>query len=224
MNDLDMSKTIEPKSDQLNADDMIAGPMRIKIAKIWGNPDNGAQPVNIGFHGDNGRPYRPCKSMRRVMVHLWGIDGNLWVGRSLTLYRDPTVKFGGAMLGGIRISHASHIDQRYSISLTMSKGKRAPFVIDPMQMDEPKKQEEPKKQDDADTGHTQKADDDTEKLFVDAQSTAAGGTDEYRGWFSGLTTAQKAALQDTMQPDPDDFDQQKSVHDLCKAIASAANF
>jgi hypothetical protein len=50
----------------------------------------------------------------------------------MTLYRDPTVKFGGEALGGIRVSHLSHIGAPVEGVVTVSKGKRKPFRIDPL--------------------------------------------------------------------------------------------
>nr|MBX2835055.1 hypothetical protein [Micavibrio sp.] len=69
----DISHTIVPKSMQLNADDLISEPKTITITqvRVKDNPD---QPVAISYQGDNGKPYYPCKSMRRVMVRAWGKD------------------------------------------------------------------------------------------------------------------------------------------------------
>lgn len=100
---MDLSQTIIPKSDQLNADDLIGGTRTIRISSV--SAGNAEQPVVIHFDGDNGRPYKPGKSMRRVLVCLWGNDSAAYIGRRLTLYRDPSVKFGGEDVGGIRISH-----------------------------------------------------------------------------------------------------------------------
>jgi hypothetical protein len=50
----------------------------------------------------------------------------------MTLYRDPAVKFGGMDVGGIRVSHLSHIDKPLSVALTVSRGKRAPYVVQPL--------------------------------------------------------------------------------------------
>lgn len=124
----DLSATIVPKSDQLNTDDLLAGPKTIKITKVTAS---GAadQPICVHFEGDHGKPYKPCKSMRRVMVALWGSNGAEYAGRSLTLYADPKVKWGGIEVGGIRISHASHIENDLSIALTMTRGKREPTTI-----------------------------------------------------------------------------------------------
>ena len=128
----DLSTTIAPKSDQLNADDLIAGPKTIRITKVSADPGSAEQPIAIYFEGDNGKPYKPCKSMRRVMVHLWGRDGNEYPGRTMTMYRDPEVKFGGMAVGGIRISHMSDIDKPMTMALTATKASRKPYTVQPM--------------------------------------------------------------------------------------------
>lgn len=129
---IDLTPTIAPKSDQLNADDLIAGPMTIRITNVSANPSSPEQPVSISFDGDNGKPYKPCKSMRRVLVSAWGKDGTAYIGRSMTLYRDPKVTFGGIEVGGIRISHMSDIERDMSMSLTASRTKRLPYVVKPL--------------------------------------------------------------------------------------------
>ncbi len=126
---IDISKTIEPKSDQLNADSLIDGPITIKITDVKAI-DAETQPVSIYFEGDNNKPYKPSKGMRRVLVALWGADAKAFIGRSLTLYRDDEVRFGGVEVGGIRISHASHINEPTRVLETISKGKRRPVTID----------------------------------------------------------------------------------------------
>ena len=130
MNELDMF--IEAKSDQLNADDLLGGPRTVKITNVSANEGNNEQPINISFEGDDGRPYRPCKSMRRVMVQLWGPYASEYVGRSMTLYRDPTVTWAGMAVGGIRISQMSHIDKEVTLVLAASKKSRKPYVVKPL--------------------------------------------------------------------------------------------
>lgn len=130
----DLAKTIAPKSDQLNADDLIAGPRTITITGVRGN-DDPDQPISINFEGDGGKPYKPCKSMRRVMVHCWGADGKTYAGRRATLYCDQGVQFGGIKVGGIRISHLSHIDREMIMALTVTRAKRAPYKVLPLRAD-----------------------------------------------------------------------------------------
>jgi hypothetical protein len=63
------------------------------------------------------------------MITLWGIDAMQYVGRSMTLYRDPEVQFGGMKVGGIRIGEMSHIEKDAQLVLTASKTKRAPYMV-----------------------------------------------------------------------------------------------
>lgn len=133
----DLRSTIIPKSDQLNADDLIGRTMTIKVSGV--KLLAGEQPVAIDFEGDGGKPYKPGKSMRRVLVQVWGHDGNAYIGRRMTLYRDEAVKFGGQDVGGIRISHMSHIDAPVTMALTETRAKRKPFTVRPLADDAGKK-------------------------------------------------------------------------------------
>lgn len=128
----DMRPVTIAKSDQLNSDDLIAGPITITIREVTIRPGT-EQPVSIHFEGDNDKPYKPCKSMSRVLVAAWGPDATRYIGRSVTLYCDPKVKWGGMEVGGIRISHLSHIEHEMLMALTATKGKRAPFIVKPME-------------------------------------------------------------------------------------------
>lgn len=131
MNGLNMAEFVAPRSDQLNADDLIAGPRTVRITRVSGS-GNSEQPVNVHFEGDDGKPYRPCKSMRRVMIAAWGADAAQYAGRAMTLYRDPKVQFGGMEVGGIRISHMTHIDRDLVMALTATKKSRKPYTVKPL--------------------------------------------------------------------------------------------
>jgi hypothetical protein len=128
---MDLSKTIIPKSDQLNADDLVGGSKTITIRKVSQGADD-TQPVNIYYFGDDNKPYKPCKSMRRLLVQLWGVDGAQFVGRSLTIFRDDSVMFAGVEVGGIRISHVSDIQQPTKVLITTAKSKRRPVTVEPL--------------------------------------------------------------------------------------------
>lgn len=134
MNDVvDMSRFIEAKSDQLNADDLIGTSKTIKVTRVTGN--DGDQPVSIFYEGDNGKPFKPCKTIRRVLMGVWGKYANEYVGKSMTLYRDDAVTFGGLATGGIRISHMSHIDKETVVVVMKSKGKKAGVKILPLRVE-----------------------------------------------------------------------------------------
>ncbi|MCW2901848.1 MAG: RoPhREQ2 gp58 [Streptosporangiaceae bacterium] len=140
---LDLTETIAPRSDQMNSDDLMSGPRTFTITEVrkTGSED---QPVAIylaEFPAD--RPFKPSKSMRRVMVAAWTKDASTYVGKRLTLYRDETVRFGGQDVGGIRIQAMSHLDKPLKLALTVSKGKRAPYVVQPLADVAPKPPAEP---------------------------------------------------------------------------------
>lgn len=127
-NNDNLRDTIIPKSDQLNADDLIGISRTIKVTKV-SRGKTAEQPVIVEYEGGDGRPYKPCKSMRRVLIACWSDNGQDWAGRQMTLYADPEVKFGGVKVGGIRISHLSHIPADTSLLITHAKGKRAPYPV-----------------------------------------------------------------------------------------------
>jgi hypothetical protein len=123
-----MKDTIKPKSDQKNYDDLIAGPITIKITKVTTSGSR-EQPVSVFFEGDDGKPYKPCLSMRRVLIKVWGDQEALYIGRSMTLYGDEKVKWAGAEVGGIRISHMSDMTEDMTMSLTANKQQRKPYTV-----------------------------------------------------------------------------------------------
>lgn len=127
---MDLTESIAPKSDQLNAEDLLTGPRTVTVAEV--RKGTTEQPVDIHLVEFPGRPFKPSKTVRRILVAAWGKDSAAYVGRRITLYRDPTVRFGGMDVGGIRVSHLSHISKRIVLALTTTRGKRAPFTIDPL--------------------------------------------------------------------------------------------
>jgi len=127
---VNIADTIIAKSDQLNADDLMGGAITIEIARVSGASDRD-QPINIHYVGDNNKPWKPCKSMRRVIVKAWGVDTSTYVGRRVTLYRDPKVKWGGMEVGGIRISHMSHIEG-FKMALTATRGSKKLYEVKPL--------------------------------------------------------------------------------------------
>jgi hypothetical protein len=134
---VNMADFIAPRSDQLNSDELIDGPRTITVTKVTAQPDAAEQPVSVHFEGDNSRPFKPCKTVRRLMVSVWGKDASQYVGRSMTLYRDPTVAFGGMQVGGIRVSHMSHIDEKKTVALQVTRGRKAPYTVQPLKVEAP---------------------------------------------------------------------------------------
>ena len=59
---MDLSRTIVPKSDQLNFEDVQSQCITAVIKCV--RAGNKEQPVFIDLDGYDGRPYKPSKSMR----------------------------------------------------------------------------------------------------------------------------------------------------------------
>lgn len=132
---LDMTESIAPKSDQLNADDLMAGPVTVTIREV--SKGSAEQPVDVHIVEFPGRAYRPSKSMRRIMVAAWGKDASAYAGHRLTLYRNPEITFGRDKVGGIEISHASHLEKPLTVALTATRGKRKQFKVEPLRESAP---------------------------------------------------------------------------------------
>lgn len=132
---IDLSQTTEAKSDQLNADDLISGPRILKVTDVikTGSAD---QPVSIKYEGDNGKPYKPNKSMRRILIAAWGNNGEDYIGRSMQVFYEPSVKWAGKEVGGIRISHLSHLESPVVIPMTVTRGKKVPVTIKKLDVQE----------------------------------------------------------------------------------------
>ncbi|MCG7285386.1 hypothetical protein MHY85_05270 [Cellulomonas sp. ACRRI] len=126
---MDISAMLVGKSDQLDNVDLLSGPRDFTITEI--GRGNAEQPLSITL-AEFPRPWRPGLTMRRLLAAIWGPDASVYVGRRVRLYRDENVSFGNDKTGGTRISHASHIDKRVTVSLPKSKGKFAAFTVEPL--------------------------------------------------------------------------------------------
>lgn len=126
---MDISSSIEARSDQINADDLIGGPATYTIREVRA----GVAESPFDFHlVETERAYRPSKTMRRVIVAAWGVEASAYAGRRLTLYREPSIMFGGQKVGGIRISAMSGIPKRVEVLAQVTRGKREKFAVDPL--------------------------------------------------------------------------------------------
>lgn len=130
MNAIDISPFLEAKSDQITADDLIAGPRSFRVERV--EAPGGEQPVLIHMEGHEGRPFKPCKGMRRLLAQLWGPDAAKWIGRSVTLFRDPDVRFGADQTGGVRVAAVSHIEESRKVPVRVSRGKAKTYEVEPL--------------------------------------------------------------------------------------------
>jgi len=127
---MDITSTTAPDSTQINFDDVANAEITVTVESVTEGTDE--QPVNIHTVETPGRAYRPGLSMRRVLLKAWGPETSAYVGRKITLFGDPSIRFGPTAVGGVRIKELSHIDKPLSIALTTARGKRAPFTVKPL--------------------------------------------------------------------------------------------
>jgi hypothetical protein len=133
---MDITETLAPKSDQMDAVDLLGGPRTFTIVEVTkGSSDE--QPIQVKL-AEFPRPWRPSKGMRRVLAACWSPHANTWTGRRLTLFCDPTVKFGGAEVGGIRVSHVSDLPGPKKVPVLITKGKSAMYTVQPLKEDGPR--------------------------------------------------------------------------------------
>lgn len=132
MTTIDITQAIAPRSDQLNADSLITGPRTIRIRDVKVTP--GEQPVSIFFDGDDGKPWKPSKTAMRCLASVWGGNAARWIGMSLTIYNDESVTWGGAAVGGIRVSHMEGLSNPRTLQLTKTRGKKVPVLIQPLEV------------------------------------------------------------------------------------------
>ena len=131
----DIIESAKPKSDQINADDLIAGTITGRIVRIA--KGSAEQPVNVYLDTVPGKAWRPCKSERRILIEMWGADPNAWKGQAVRLHRDPTAKWEGKPVGGVRIEAAT-IARPLVTSSTVSRGKKQARTIGVLQVETPK--------------------------------------------------------------------------------------
>lgn len=144
----DILATLAPKSDQLNADDLLGRPpvtITITRARVIKSSDK-KQPWSITFTGLPGvdgtaRPWKPCLTVRRIIAAAWGLKMKEWRGRQVTIWRDPEVNSptGQKRVGGIRVSHLSHLpgNRPLQLQLTVTQGVKGAFTVQPLTVAEP---------------------------------------------------------------------------------------
>lgn len=127
---MNIEKLRQSNSQQINADDILGAPVTVTITgAVEGTAE---QPVLVSVKEVQGKTYRPSLTMRKVLGAVWGDETDDWIGRRLTLYRNPDIRFGGAVVGGIEISHMSHVQRPVEVSVLEKRGKRKTFTVQPL--------------------------------------------------------------------------------------------
>ena len=91
---MDITESLAANSNQQNADEYLSGPKTLTVSEV--KKGSAEQPVEVHLVEFPGKPFKPAKSVRRVLAAAWGTDASQWAGRRLTIYCDPEVKIGRA--------------------------------------------------------------------------------------------------------------------------------
>lgn len=130
----DISHTLIAKSDQLNAADLVGSEKLLTITSV-DVKQSGEQPVTIHYEGENGRPWKPALTARRILASLWGSDSSKWVGQTVAVHCDPTVVYAGEEVGGIRPHAATGIETKHTAKFKERRGpKPKTFEIQPLRI------------------------------------------------------------------------------------------
>jgi len=142
----DIARSLLPKVDHLTYAHVKLEPIVLKVVKVCHGPNKKERPVRLDFEphprcvDPEGKPlhYLPCKGMRVVLSTIWGLNGRvLWPGKSLKLFGNPDVMYGGEKKGGIQIAEMSGIDKPVTVQITVRRGVTEPFTVYPLKLDEP---------------------------------------------------------------------------------------
>jgi hypothetical protein len=130
---MDISAALAPNSDQLDAIELVQ-PRTFTIAPRSALGKREGKTVAEIRLAEFDRVWRPSKGMLDLLADCWGIDAKQWVGRRVTLYNDRDVMFGPNKVGGIRISHLSHIDgaRKVSIRAAGQGGRKQLWPVEPL--------------------------------------------------------------------------------------------
>lgn len=130
---MDITDALAPASDQLDAVELV-NPRTFTIdtgSRLGKREGKTVAEIRLV---DFDRVWRPSKGMLDVLAACWGTDAKQWVGRRVTLYNDPEVMFGPNKVGGIRISHLSHIDKARKVPIRGSggAGRKIAWPVEPL--------------------------------------------------------------------------------------------
>lgn len=130
---MDITDALAPNSDQLDAIELVT-PRTFTIAAGSRMAVRDGKTVAEVALEDFPRVWRPSKGMLDILARCWGTDAKQWVGHRVTLYCDPDVMFGKDRVGGVRVSHLSHIDGVQTVPIRASgRGRKpTPWKVDPL--------------------------------------------------------------------------------------------
>jgi hypothetical protein len=127
---MDITETLAPKSDQLDNIDLASGPRIFTVESV--DVHKGSEQPVVVHLVEFDRPWKPGKTMRRVLADCWGVNSSKWPGQRVELFRDPAVTFGKEKPGGTRIRRISGIDAPRDVTVLIAQGRYGKYRVEPL--------------------------------------------------------------------------------------------
>ena len=87
------------------------------------------------------RGWMYCKTTGHCMAAMFGNNDDAWIGKRVTLYADPEVRFGSEQVGGIRIAGSPDIAKPLTVRIKFPKKKAFEVQLAPTKA--PTQQQQP---------------------------------------------------------------------------------
>jgi len=121
----------ERNSQWLGSDDMgDDGTVTLTVARVEEarvESDTGTKRRPIVHFRENVRPWQPCITTCECMAAMYGDDTDGWSAKPVTLWWDPSVKFGRDTVGGVRVRGAPGLGR--TVTARISLPKKRPFDV-----------------------------------------------------------------------------------------------
>ena len=91
----------------IKKEDLAAGPQRFTIQGVskttFGAKDGRPAEDVLQLELDDDRQFSLNKTNTKILIAAHGGKTDGWIGKSVILYVDPNVMFGGRLVGGVRV-------------------------------------------------------------------------------------------------------------------------
>lgn len=107
-------------------DGRILRVVRVRQGTVEGKSTNIAEAESGGERKD----WLLCKTNAACMAAMFGDSIEGWAGKDVSVYFDPTVRFGAEAVGGIRIGGSPQLTRVYEVRVTQQK-KKVTYTLRP---------------------------------------------------------------------------------------------
>lgn len=89
------------------------------------------------------RGFMYCKTTGHSCAAMFGEDDDGWIGKRITLYADPNVRFGSEQVGGIRVAGSPDITKPLTVRIKFPKKRAFEVQLVPTKAAPPQQSQQP---------------------------------------------------------------------------------